>query len=579
MFNSRGEFGPSSVLRVLVLVALACATAFCAEPAKESTSTLPKVTAILQLTHDGISKTNLIAGDNELFVTESPASGRVLSKLSLHNAEQVVVPAGFADAQVMDISADHAKLLVSHQGTAGEAELWAVPIKSGAPQRLGDTTGRYATWSRDNKHLAFVKSSTIFVANGDGGDAREVYTASGSVFALHFSPDGKRLRFSVGSTVQNTTEIWEVGVSGLHAHALLEGWQHASSSCCGNWTANGDYYIFQVTQTSPTNLTTLWAVADHGQSAKAFPFQLTNGPTSFGSASPAKEEKKVWALGVQPTAEVVRYVPSEKALVPVLPGVSASDLEFSPDGKWAVYVSVPDGGLWRSKADGSEKLQLTSGSERAALPHWSPAGDRIAYVSIRPDKPSQIVLVSPNGGETQAILPEDRGQIDANWSSDGSRIMFGYYVRDPHALNIAVVDLNSHKAEVLPGSEQLFSPRWSPNGRYVAALTPDFTKVMLFDYKTGKWSLWLSEPAGAVSYPAWSADSKSIYFDDLVSEEESIRRIKLGDNKADRVFKLEGIDRYPGPFGLWSGRLADGSYLFVRDRSTQEVYQLTLELP
>src|SRR5215467_13221766 len=177
MSNSRMEFGPSSVLRVSVFVALACATAFCAEPAKESASNPPKVTAVLQLTHDGVSKTNLIAGDSDLFVAESPASGHVLSKLSLRHAEQVVVPTGFADAQVMDISADHAKLLVSHQGAAGEGEFWAVPIKSGTPQRLGDTTGRYATWSRDNKHLAFAKGSTIFVANGDGNDAREVYTA------------------------------------------------------------------------------------------------------------------------------------------------------------------------------------------------------------------------------------------------------------------------------------------------------------------------------------------------------------------------------------------------------------------
>ncbi len=103
--------------------------------------------------------------------------------------------------------------------------------------------------------------------------------------------------------------------------------------------------------------------------------------------------------------------------------------------------------------------------------------------------------------------------------------------------------------------------------------------MVLFDYKTRKWSLWLSEPAGAVSYPVWSADSKYLYFDDSVSDEESIRRIKVGENRAERVFKLEGIERYPGPFGLWSGRMRDGSWMFVRDRSTQEVYQLTLELP
>jgi hypothetical protein len=101
---------------------------------------------------------------------------------------------------------------------------------------------------------------------------------------------------------------------------------------------------------------------------------------------------------------------------------------------------------------------------------------------------------------------------------------------------------------------------------------------MLFDYDTGKWSTWLTEPAGAVNYPVWSADSKSIYFDDLITDEESIRRVKIGETRAERVFVLAGIDRYPGPFGLWSGRKADGSWMFVRDSSTQEIYRLSVEL-
>jgi Tol biopolymer transport system component len=157
--------------------------------------------------------------------------------------------------------------------------------------------------------------------------------------------------------------------------------------------------------------------------------------------------------------------------------------------------------------------------------------------------------------------------------------MFGSYVKDADTIYIRVVDLNTGKVETVPGSEGLFSPRWSPNRRYVAALSPDYTKVMLFDYQTKKWTTWLTEAAGAVSYPSWSADSKYLYFDDLVTDEESIRRVAVGKSQAERVFKLEGIERYPGPFGLWSGRSADGSWLFVRDRSTQEVYQLSVALP
>jgi len=70
-----------------------------------------------------------------------------------------------------------------------------------------------------------------------------------------------------------------------------------------------------------------------------------------------------------------------------------------------------------------------------------------------------------------------------------------------------------------------------------------------------------------------------LYFDDLVTDEESIRRVEVGGHRAERVLKLEGIERYPGPFGLWSGRTHDGSWMFVRDRSTQEVYRLSVALP
>jgi Tol biopolymer transport system component len=212
------------------------------------------------------------------------------------------------------------------------------------------------------------------------------------------------------------------------------------------------------------------------------------------------------------------------------------------------------------------------------LPHWSPDGNRIAYVSVQPGQPWKISTIPAGGGAVQNILQESRSQIDATWSRDGNRIMFGY-VYGVEGQNIRIVDVNTHKAETVPESEGLFSPRWSPDGRYVAALSLDFTTVKLFDFESHKWSNWLTEPAGAVSYPVWSADSKYLYFDDLVTDEESIRRVKVGENQAEPVFVLQGIERYPGPFGLWTGRAADGSWMFVRDRSTQEVYRLTVELP
>jgi Tol biopolymer transport system component len=542
----------------------------------------PRVTAITQITHDGYRKTNLLSDDSHLFVTELPAANRVIAEVTLPGSDRSVLPSPFTSLQALDVSPDYSKLLVSSTSkTSGESEFWTLPVSSGSPSRVADLNGRDASWSADGKQLVFAKESDLYVANGDGSQSHKVYEATGSIFAPRFSPDGKRIRFTISDTEQNTTLLWEVHRDGTKAHAVLGDWPYSKTACCGSWTANGRYYIFQASQTvSNTNLvvTSLWALPE-SKSQDAAPAQITNGPMSFGNASPARDNKKIWAIGVQPTVEVVKYEVKKKEFVPLIPGLSATDVDFSTDGKWIAYVAIPEGTLWRARADGSERLQLTSDSERAALPHWSPDGKQIAFASAKPDGAWKLSLVSANGGDAHEMLPESGSQIDANWSPDGERLMFGEFNRDQNGLKIRIFNFKTHEITTIPGSDGLFSPRWSPNGRYIAAMSPDSTAVMLLDLKSGKWATWLKEPAGSVSYPAWSADSQYLYFDDFVTGAEAIRRVKVGENAAESVFGLGNLERYPGVLGLWTARAADGSWMFVRDRSTQEVYQLSLELP
>lgn len=565
---------------IALLTLIAVSFTFAGNSAAPSVDS-PRVTATTQITRDGLSKTKLLADDANLYVTEWPAGRHIVTKVPLQGAERSIVATPFSNVQALDISPDGKKLLVvPAQGGSAGAELWTVAVDSGNPERLGMLTGRDATWSADGKYLAFVKGSILFLASGTGADVRQLFAAEGSVFAPRFSPDGQRVRFSVGNAELNTTSIWEVSADGTNPHPLWPKWKYASTACCGTWTADGHYYIFQVAQSSPTVMTTLWTISekDTSDANPAVPVQLTNGPTSFANPFISRDNKKLFSIGVAPAGEAVNYDPAKDTFVPLLSGLSATDLEFSPDGKWVTYVTVPEGTLWRCRADGSERLQLTFAPNRAALPHWSPDGKQIAYVDIPPGQVSRIEIVAVDGGHPRRMLAETKAQIDASWSSDGSRIMFGG-MHDSQALNIRVIDVKSRRVTTVPGSHGLFSPRWSPDGRYIAALSPDFTSLMLFDFHTKKWSTWLSEPAGAVSYPVWSADSKYLYFDDLVTEEELIRRVKVGQHQPERVFVLKGIERYPGAFGLWYGPTPQGTWMFVRDRSTQEVYQLDVELP
>jgi serine/threonine protein kinase len=88
-------------------------------------------------------------------------------------------------------------------------------------------------------------------------------------------------------------------------------------------------------------------------------------------------------------------------------------------------VTHPDGVLWRSRAGGSERRQLTHPPLVASLPKWSPDGQQIAFAGIRIGEPMQIELISAEGGTPREVYPEARNQGSPAWSADGQSLIFG----------------------------------------------------------------------------------------------------------------------------------------------------------
>jgi DNA-binding winged helix-turn-helix (wHTH) protein/dipeptidyl aminopeptidase/acylaminoacyl peptidase len=541
----------------------------------------PKVLNTTQITHDGVPKQNgALTDGSRLYLTETNGGNTFLVEVSVTGGETSTIPIPFANIGISDISSDHSQLLSeSHVGTEEDTQLWTVPIPAGAPRRLHDLVGHFGAWSRDGRRLAFAKGSDIYMANGDGTDARKLIAISGWAHSIRFSPDGTRLRFTLDEQQANSTSIWEVSVDGADLHPVLPGWRSPGSECCGVWSADGRYYLF-VSHVSGSS-SNIWALREPDRvfhRRRSAPFQLTTGPMSLGFPVPSPDGRRLFAEGRLSRGELVRYDSKSRQFAPFLSGISAGELDFSRDGKWVAYVSYPERTLWRSRVDGSEGLQLTYAPVAAFLPRWSPDGTQIAYVDAK-GRPWKIFLISAQGGTPEEVLSEKGYQIDPTWSPDGKQITVGGApLASSGKLVLRVVDLNSKQISTIPGSENLYSPRWSPEGRHLAALSADSKKLLIFDFKTQKWTDWINEP-GAIGFPTWSRDGGYVYYDTWSTQNTAFRRVKVGETHSEFLIDLKYLRRYGGHGSGWSGLAPDDSALLVRDVSADEIYSLEVELP
>src|SRR5262249_43452963 len=151
--------------------------------------------------------------------------------------------------------------------------------------------------------------------------------------------------------------------------------------------------------------------------------------------------------------------------LPYLGGASIDDISFSPDGHWVAYAAYPEGSLWRSRSDGSQKLLLSSESF-AGLPRWSPDGTRIAFIRGGPGQRARLYVVSRDGGAPKQFDVTQFDAIRPSWLSDGNSIVLQDSAAGGGISAIKVVDLKTTRVTTIPESENVIIPMCSPDGRY-----------------------------------------------------------------------------------------------------------------
>jgi hypothetical protein len=211
----------------------------------------------------------------------------------------------------------------------------------------------------------------------------------------------------------------------------------------------------------------------------AQPVQLTNGPLSFGLTGTSNDGKQIFSVGSKLRGELVRFDMNAKEFVPFLSGISAFGPTFSRNGDWVAYTAYPDHTLWRSRADGSDRLQLTYPPMRVRNPFISPDGKRVAYG----DEENAVYVISMEGGAPQRIV--EKGAAAANWSLDGNLLVFTSPTNDAVHQDLEVFDLRTGKRGVLSGSQDLIGGQWVAQDLLVAAQL-NTRKLVFLDVKTQK---------------------------------------------------------------------------------------------
>lgn len=510
----------------------------------------PRLTRIDQITTSGRIDTPVepVSDGTRVYYIERDGDHWNLMRAFVKTGDARRLEAPGKSAMVMDISPDNSQLLVgSFEKRDGVNELWTMPAQGGTAKRLGNVDAASATFSPDGKQIAYSWASALWVMDADGNNSRKLVDLPETPTWIAWSPDGQRLRFTLGALFStDTTSIWEVSRDGKNLHAILSGWTHPSSECCGTWTANGHYYIFTSYRGGRANL---WALREHGpwwRRSSRGPFQLTSGPDSPWGGAPSRDGKLVLFYNGVWREQMQRMDLKTGQFSVPSSGMNALHVDFSRDGRWISYVE--HGALMRSRLDGSEQVELAPASSNPAFPRWSPDGKWIVFNEAVTGAPAESYVVSSTGGAPEPLLTGNEESGDSDWSADGRSLVVSRALgtKDSDGRELLIVDFASRKIEAIPDSKGLAASRWSPDGRFISATAADQSQLELWNTFTRRWRVIAHGTALGIS--VWSPDSRYLYFQDVLGKGEALFRLDVRNGKIEQVADFSetlrsGVDR------------------------------------
>jgi Tol biopolymer transport system component/DNA-binding winged helix-turn-helix (wHTH) protein len=506
----------------------------------------------------------VLHSNGRLYFTETQDGDYHVGRVSNHGGAVEYLNTGVRAPYACAVSPDGNRLLIRSVTSDfnQDGPMWIVDLRGGKPRDL-NFSGFDGAWSQDGSRLLLTASTELFSLDLRTGERIRLLSAPGHVWWPRWSPDRRRIRFTVTDTQSMSHAIWEARADGTQALRWTRG--TGESQCCGSWTDKGDQFVFQAHAGGGP---AVWLAEE-----RRWPW-ITRAP---GRVTPALMPFRgpTYANGVLfarvhvPAGEALKYNEASDTYESILPGISIKMLEFSPGGQSVAWTLAEDGSLWYGNPDGSRPRRLVESKVQTGVFRWSRDGQRLAMMVRELGRKWRIATASLDG-ETEYFDVFPGNAVGPDWSPDNTELVFGTVpvFEDPARVSLYTLNLSTRRVARLPNSGRLFNPRWSPGGRLIAALEVGANRLAVYDRQSGQTRIITQHPA---LRPSWTVDGRYIRYarPDLGIPE--LYRVEVATGHQVPLLKARP-SRSPSLFrGEWLGWHPDGSPLIVRDASRHDI--------
>jgi len=246
----------------------------------------------------------------------------------------------------------------------------------------------YATFPGKNGRIAFVQGPDIYTMNPDGSDVRQLtaFTDDNPAFWENWSPDGKRIVFSLFPAPDFFGQLWLMNADGSNQHLLLN---------------------------------------DPGYDDEAPSFSPDGTQVIFSRCGPLDGEFPCAIYRVELDGSGLRQI------TPVRIELADFEPVYSPDGSTIALDSFGRDGViaavYLMNTDGTSIRQLIAAELEGYAPDWSPDGQQLVFTTKCCNPEFRNLVVIKRNGQRMLQLTRDNGMIAAgrsSWSPQGDAIVF-----------------------------------------------------------------------------------------------------------------------------------------------------------